>query len=916
MIEENSFRTSKDVLNDEIEIVDKSNKLQKFVISVAIFLFLYVGGAFLLRFMVNTNILKNNFNKNIQNILKISDKNNKSFEIYGNITFHSFFTPYLVIKDIKAINLTQNNHVLDFNIKEIKLYLSTSGLLTKKVVAKKIEIIDGYFDIKTSKNNQEINIEDIKQILNAYSKNILTNNDIPIYLINNEIKFSNELYTRNFTNINLESVLSNNKLNISGNLFSNRQPLKIDFNIRKNKKEYLDLKLNLSSQAFNTHTNAKITYNNNSFEGNTTFNIFNLQLFSKTIFDSENFFYKRIIGDTDLKGKFSFKYDNKVFFVNNFGFAGKDLNGSGEVEINLTKYKDNKINLYFNYVNFDNLLIKNFINKTANNISEDEIFIFSGKMSQKAQKKNYKSYIEKIFSINQTNFDIAIKNAMLNQSNISNAILSFSYFNNHNFLIKNFSSILPGETKVLVKITPENKNSIIMSSNNLEEFWSFVKNTKYVKKDKQEKFTFTGFFDIINDTIFFNNVNFNTQNLKTNNAIEIGLDNGISYVAINSNIENVDVDKIIDNIFKEEKNTGNLLKNRLLFLNDFSLHSFLKFNIRNIKYNNIMDHNYSFIITTSQGVFNIRDINLNNEISGNIDVNIKQFNPTINISLNINNHNFQNGILFNKLLFAIPTFEDINGSVLINGKNSTFKNSKLNNFTISSTLKNGIFNFDDFNIDGFGGKCKITGFLDLNFNRKLNVVFNACTSSLEETLYLFTKSNNIGGLIGFSSVLYSQGNTLNSFMQNYIFKMQLIGNGIIANGFGLYNLNSDLLKLNVNPKFVNTINPNSILFDKDKKTVFDSLSGNIQYYNEKGQIDIDLSRPLINGKMSGTFEFNETNFKLDALLNFIMLVGNLNTRPISLTVPTSINGDSVSGFKNATNYKQINEYLNTIRAIR
>ena len=52
MTEENSFRTSEDVLNDEIEIVDKSNKLQKFVISMAIFLFLYVGGAFLLIFMV------------------------------------------------------------------------------------------------------------------------------------------------------------------------------------------------------------------------------------------------------------------------------------------------------------------------------------------------------------------------------------------------------------------------------------------------------------------------------------------------------------------------------------------------------------------------------------------------------------------------------------------------------------------------------------------------------------------------------------------------------------------------------------------------------------------------------------------------------------------------------------------------
>ena len=93
MTEENSFRTSKDVLNDEIEIVDKSNKLQKFVISMVIFLFLYVGGAFLLRFMVNTNILKNNFNKNIlekpfsekmvlYKVNKVFDKERSEFIIF------------------------------------------------------------------------------------------------------------------------------------------------------------------------------------------------------------------------------------------------------------------------------------------------------------------------------------------------------------------------------------------------------------------------------------------------------------------------------------------------------------------------------------------------------------------------------------------------------------------------------------------------------------------------------------------------------------------------------------------------------------------------------------------------------------------------------------------------------------------
>lgn len=910
MVEENNYKTNKEILEDEVAIVDNSTRIQKVIISLLILLFLYIFGLFILRFMIDTNELEKMLNESVQSVLKSKEKTNNSFEISENISFNSFLVPHLIIKDIKINNLLQDKYKINSNIKEVKLYLSARHLFIKKIVIKKIEIIDGYFDLKEEKEFSKS--EDIKKIFNIYLNNILSKNNIPIHIINNNIKFETNTYIREFTNINTISIVNINRVETSGELFSNKQPLKLNL-VLKNNKNNLDLKIKLNSQAFNVATNFKISLNDNTFTGNTSFNIFNLQLFSKTIFDTENFLYKRIISNTNLKGKFSFKYEDKIFYLIKLDFDGRHLKGNGEAEINLLENKNNKIKLYFDNINFDNLIIKNFVNKTINNISENDIFIFSGKFSQKAQQNKEKTYIQKIFNINQTDFDIIIKSAILNQSNIADTTINFSYFNNYKFKINNFSSLLPGETKILLQTTSENKNSITMSGNNLEEFWNFIKNTKYIKKEKQNKFILNGYFDIINNVMFFNNIEFSTQNIKTTNTAEVGFDKGISYIAINSNIDNIDINDILKyEELNNEINNSNLLKNRILFLNDFSIRSLLKFNIKNIKYKNIIGHNYSFIIKTSQGILNIRKINLDNKITGSIDLNITHSNPMLNIILNIDNHKFKKEILFNDFLFAIPTFEDINGTISINGKNSEFKKSSLNNFTFSSTLKNGIFNFDNFNIDGFGGKCKITGFLDLKFNRKLNVIFNACTADLDEILYLFTKNNVISGLIGFSSVLYSQGNTLNSFLQNYIFKTQLIGNGILINKFGLYDLNSILLKMNINPELAKTIKTNEILFNKNNKTIFNSLSGNLQYINKNGQLDIDISRPLINGKFSGKFDFSNKGLELNSSIIFIMLAGNLNNA-INLTIPIYIAGNSIDGFKCITNYKQINDYINAIK---
>ena len=110
----------------------------------------------------------------------------------------------------------------------------------------------------------------------------------------------------------------------------------------------------------------------------------------------------------------------------------------------------------------------------------------------------------------------------------------------------------------------------------------------------------------------------------------------------------------------------------------------------------------------------------------------------------------------------------------------------------------------------------------------------------------------------------------------------------------------------------NSLDANAILMNNRYKTIFNNLSGNIQYIGGRGQIDLDVSRPLINGKITGKFEFLKDDKYLNAYANFIMLVGTLNNT-VNLTLPISINGNVKSGLKASVNYQQIDDYINTIK---
>ena len=340
----------------------------------------------------------------------------------------------------------------------------------------------------------------------------------------------------------------------------------------------------------------------------------------------------------------------------------------------------------------------------------------------------------------------------------------------------------------------------------------------------------------------------------------------------------------------------------------------MKFKINNIKYKDFQGENYQFVIKTSHGLLDLYDINLNNEIIGAISINILNVRPTINANILLNNFEIMNNIDINSLLFKLPTFDGFFGNIKLSGKNIKFRKSSIETLDMLANINNGAINLKTFNIKGFGGECNITGFLNLLYNRKLNLTFNGCTGHISQILYLFTGIENINGIIGFSSVLYAEGFNLENFINSYILNTQIIGSGIIIKNFGLQTLSSNLFEINNNEELLNNINPNNILYDDKNQTVFEKISsGDIKYSKRNGgQFSFDVSRPLINGKITGNFELFSNYISIqNANANFTLLSGTLKST-IPLTILIAMSG-LTPNINIVSNLDQINSYINSIK---
>ena len=898
-----------------------------FTLTFAILVFIFF--MLVIQQVTNLDKYKTQINEEITKIINAETTENNELgstaAIKGTIKFRSFPFPHITISNIEVANLTFNRYLLDAKIEKATIPVSIFDVIKKDISLSKIKFHN--VDVKINEEKEEKgNI--IKKILeNSSNKKFLKNQIINFSLNNSSIIINGIAYTRELANINtnIKYNQTNNNVEIDGNLLSNRQPLDISILINKS-----NIKANLSSQAFNFDTEINFINKQNSFTGSSKIKIVNFQVFSRTIFNTSDFLYKRVKDNDGMNVNYDIAYQNKILTFKNINLKGKNIDANGSVEINLESNQKNNINFDIANIDIDKILEKSLSSDIKP--SEDDISIFNnGKITTKEQD-NFKSFLEGIFKINPTDFNINIKNLKFN-NNAINSELNFVYFKDGTIKLKKIIANMPGDSKLNIE-NINDENILSLKGGDFNKMWNFLENTsnnynatevnKAISSNTQDKtqvaqniednsFELNGNIKINGNKVFIDNSNFKYKNINSTNRIEIHFDSGISFIAIETNLDNLIINKKEAKSVESDLFNQPMLKNELLFLNDFALNTFIKFNIKNFQYGDFVGNNYSFITKTEPGIINMYQINLNNQISGNISLNIKNSQPTINASLEVSSIDLANNINLPEIIFNLPSFEDFSGSIKINGKNILFKRSTIQDFTLESNIENGILNVNT-NINGFGGKCNITGFLDMQYNRKLNLTFNGCNADLGQTLYLFTNIDNISGLFGFSSILYYEGTNLQKFLDSIIIKSQFIGTGITIDRYNLAELISNLYKINSDYELAKIINADEILNGKSNKTIFEKLSGNLQYSKtSNGTINFDVSREFLNGKAVGTFSFlTNNNIALDLNINFLFLIVTLkNSVPLNLA--TNIKGETPNSLAFASNLEQINSYINSLR---
>ncbi len=910
--------------SNEIKLDTGIGIFKKISISISVIALIILFGLLSLQAIIKLDKYKETINSEIASLMQTEPNSNivPSASINGNISFKSFLVPHITIDNIIGKDLNGQNYLLNFDIQKLRLFLSPKDLIAKKFIITKIEIINGNFNFQEF-NESQINI--IKNIIDKhYGKFINKDRNIVIILKNNSIKINGTDYTRDFSQINLTGTYNKNKLLLNGSTLSNKQSLNIDISTTKKQENFIN-KIYLNSQAFRINMDFNFDSSNKKASGKATFNIINPQIFARTIFSPQSVLFKRIIDNSNLDIVSEFNFENNILNISKFNMKGKNVIGDATAKFDFNDNSQSDIKINMASINLDNLFIKNMSGNIDKEINERNISIFSGVQRQIIKQNRNISFIEKILEKNPINFDINIKKLKLNQRDVSNTIIQFIYSTKaeKTFDFKKVSSELPGKTKVLIEENNEN-DFLQINGENLQEFFNFIRNINIEnnksnqQETKEENFKFSGNIQIKNNMLFINNASYESPKITTKNKLEIKFDSGISYLAVDTIIDNLNLDNFItDNSNTSTQNVSYIksFKTQMLSLNNFTLNSYFKFKINNIKYKDFIDDNYQFIIKTSQGLLDIYNININNKITGNISFNISASKPFINVNLNLSNISLNKNIDINKILFNLPMFDGIFGSINILANNLDFKNSKIENINFMSNINNGAININQFDIKGFGGQCKISGFLNLLYTKKLNLTFNGCTAKISDILYPFSGLKNINGLIGFSSVLYAEGFNLENFINSYLLKANIIGSGIVIDNFGLQTLSSNLFEIHSNTELLNRLNAEDTLYNSNEKTFFEQITkGNIQYSKKSGgRFDFDITRPLINGKLTGNFKLFSNYVELDKVnANFTLLSGTLQTT-IPLTILIAMSGITPNNIAVASNLNQINSYIQSVK---
>jgi hypothetical protein len=809
---------------------------------------------------------------------------------------------------------------------------------------KKPKIEDGYREI-------ELEEDKIVELDNKKVKYMFVNL-LNLLKINN-FEFDNKLYV-NFLNTTASIVKDNNNIqkefkNIAGDMiFSkglNETRLKINFMLN-NVNGILDLRLKNIKDNFEVYTKLTnsqndeihINYAGNNLLMNTIDDVagnFDVKVNSENfnnlvqwILSSDSEYYYRF----DYKKAFKFlaniNKDKNEYILKKLELKSDAIDLEGN--ISLLKNKD-IFELNVNNLDFNEFIIN--LSKSKNIVNEDSILIF--------KINNFEDLIEEISkSKNEVenkdaDFRINIKNMSKDGKNIKDSVVNFEIVNN-NYRIND------------IKLTFDDMEVVVDSQENINDY--YYNNLSVKGKDFKKiagMFNFENLLDIddfemeskviiYNNTVYLYDYKIKNENQEIFGLFEYSFDEEDNYIASKMNFNNLTI--------KTQTSDTKMLKEKFLWLNNFSKNVFLDLKIDNLTYNDIGNIYFKSKINYMPGHINFYDIERINfdkikNIRGKVSLDIRKKSPVVNINLLIDeiNHDINlvdyifdvekyKNILFktevnvekqakywiNKL-FTIPSWDEINGSINLQIQNLRINDILLNGFGFESNIDNGLLNLHTLNFTGLGGNTALMGKIDLKTNKNIHLVLTDTIYNIEDILKLVGwKENDIlKGTIGIGAIFTASGFNGSIFASSMNLQTKFVGKSLYIKKLGLTDLKEKLAKIYDNNTLLTTINPKDIILN-NSGTIFDDFSGTIIISNGINDVTVEAKGNGISTKLVSKIDNTLENININ-IIDTSIIVNKVGDTTFPLYVLISFREDFSNKANLTINTSQIEEYLGKVR---
>jgi hypothetical protein len=450
------------------------------------------------------------------------------------------------------------------------------------------------------------------------------------------------------------------------------------------------------------------------------------------------------------------------------------------------------------------------------------------------------------------------------------------------------------------------------------------------------------------------------KNQEIFGLLEYSFDEKDSYMASRVNFNNLKI--------KNHPKDAKTLKEKFLWLNNFSKNVFLDLKVNNLTYNNIDNIYFKSKVNYMLGYINFYDIekidfsNVRN-IRGKVSLDIRKKNPVININLSIDDviynvnmidyifdvEKYRN-ILFkteidekrrekywiNKL-FAIPSWDEVNGIISLQIKNLHINNTPLSGFSFDSNIDSGVINIHALNFIGLGGATALMGKVDLKINKNIHLVLTDTIYNIENILDLIgwkeesiskgvgrllpitpeeakrrRENNVLRGTIGIGAIFNASGFNGSIFASSMNLQTKFVGKNLHVKKLGLTELKEKLSKIYNNNTLLNTINPKDIILN-NSGTTFDDFSGTIVISNGINDISVEATGNGISTKLISKIDNTLENININ-IIDTSIIVNKIGDTTLPLYVLISFREDFANKANLTINTTQIDEYLNKVRS--